>query len=71
MTTMTLAIGRTFDGVAAWMRDLRVTYARKAAERAEYNRIMDELRRLDRREMVDLGICPHDFHDIARGTYRR
>ncbi|WP_034852615.1 hypothetical protein [Inquilinus limosus] len=55
-------------GLFARMRD---AVARRVAERRQYNRIYDELLKLDRREMDELGIGPADFDAIARGTYRR
>jgi uncharacterized protein YjiS (DUF1127 family) len=50
---------------------LRATVAHRIAERRAYNRIFDELLKLDRREMDELGIGPADFDAIASGTYRR
>ncbi|TSD84140.1 DUF1127 domain-containing protein [Mycobacterium sp. KBS0706] len=41
------------------------------AERRAYNRVFDELLKLDRREMDELGIGPGDFDAIARGTFSR
>jgi uncharacterized protein YjiS (DUF1127 family) len=50
---------------------LRGALARRVAESREYSRIFNELMKLDRREMDELGIGPADFDAIARGTYRR
>jgi len=50
---------------------LRQAVARRLAERREYKRIYDELLKLDRREMDELGIGPGDFDAIARGVFRR
>ena len=50
---------------------LRGAVARRVAERREYNRVFNELLKLDRREMDELGIGPGDFDAIARGIFRR
>jgi uncharacterized protein YjiS (DUF1127 family) len=50
---------------------IRQAAARRIAEHREYARIHDELLKLDRREMEELGIGPADFDSIARGTYSR
>jgi uncharacterized protein YjiS (DUF1127 family) len=50
---------------------LRDAVAHRIAERRAYNRVFDELLKLDRREMDELGIGPADFDAIASGTYRR
>ncbi|MDR6291535.1 MULTISPECIES: hypothetical protein [Inquilinus] len=50
---------------------VRQAVAHRIAEHREYTRIHNELLKLDRREMEELGIGPADFDSIARGTYSR
>jgi len=56
---------------AGFFARLRDAVAHRIAERRAYNRVFNELLKLDRREMDELGIGPGDFDAIARGTFSR
>ena len=71
MPAVTANDNRIPTSVTAYARELRAAFKAWLSARLAYRRRMAELRRLDERELTDLGIGRRDLDAIARGTYRR
>jgi uncharacterized protein YjiS (DUF1127 family) len=56
---------RRHSPIAERIADLRDAWRLSRARRRIYDQAMAELGHIDEREMMDLGISPSMFHDIA------
>lgn len=65
MTATTTTLSETRGSITHKIAALRETWRTARARRRIYERALSELSQLDEREMMDLGISPSMFHEIA------
>lgn len=71
MAAVTFTPAHPFASLAARGRTLWHRLAAHQASRRQYYDVLNELRRLNDRELNDMGIGPGDFDAIASGRYTR
>ena len=71
MTDTMMHSGQPHSGLASRGRGLLARYNAYLANRRHYNEVLSELRRLNDRELCDMGIGRADFDAIASGRFGR
>ncbi len=71
MAAVTLTPAQPFASLATRGRNFLSRFAARQESRARYYAVLNDLRRLNDRELDDMGISRGDFDAIASGRFTR